>query len=321
MLADRDRDLHQPLRRARLAPRRRAAARRLGRHQGDHRTRAATGSSTRSRNPGCAGAAAPVSRPGSNGRSCRKTSDRPTLSRGQRRRERARHLQGPRHPALGPAQADRGLRAGRRRHGGRSRLHLHPRRVLQRGAAPADRDRRGLRRGADRQERLRLGLRHRRVSASRRRRLYLRRGDRAARKPRRQEGPAAPETPFPGRGRPLWLPDHGQQRRDDRRRAGDPEARRRLVCRDRPAAQHRHQNLLHLRPREPALQCRGGDEHPDAGADRAARRRRARRLGQSAGGDPRRLVDPVPAGAGLRQGADGFRRAGRREDRASAPRR
>ena len=70
---------------------------------------------------------------------------------------------------------------------------------------------------------------------------------------------------------------------------------------DRPAAQHRHQDLLHLRPCEPAVQCRGGDEHPDARADRAPCRRRARRLGQSAGGHPRRLVDPVPAETDLRR--------------------
>ncbi len=30
-------------------------------------------------------------------------------------------------------------------------------------------------------------------------------------KPRRQEGPAAPEAAVPGQCRPLWLPDHGQQ--------------------------------------------------------------------------------------------------------------
>ena len=48
-----------------------------------------------------------------------KESDRPTLSRGQRRRERARHLQGPRHHALRPAQAGRGLPDRQRRHGRR----------------------------------------------------------------------------------------------------------------------------------------------------------------------------------------------------------
>ena len=97
-------------------------------------------------------------------------------------------------------------------------LHLYPRRVLQRGAASPGGDRRGLRGRADRQERLRLRLRLRCLSASRRRRLYLRRGDGAARKPRGQEGPAAPEAAVSGGGRALRLPDDGQQRRDDRRR-------------------------------------------------------------------------------------------------------
>ena len=63
-----------------------------------------------------------------------------------------------------------------------------------------------------------------------------------------------------------------------------------VVRRHRPAEEHRHQDLLHLRPCEQAVQCRRGDEHPAEGADREPCRRRARRLGQSAGGDPRRLV-------------------------------
>ena len=54
----------------------------------------------------------------------------------------------------------------------------------------------------------------------RRRRLYLRRGDGAAREPRGQEGHAAAEAAVPGQRRPLRLPDHGQQRRIDRRGAG-----------------------------------------------------------------------------------------------------
>ena len=60
----------------------------------------------------------------------------------------------------------------------------------------------------------------------RRRRLYLRRGDRAARKPRRQEGHAAAEAAVPGQYGPLRLPDDGQQRRVDRRRRHDPAPRR-----------------------------------------------------------------------------------------------
>jgi NADH-quinone oxidoreductase subunit F len=60
------------------------------------------------------------------------------------------------------------------------------------------------------------GLRLRRLRPSRRGRLHLRRRDRDARKPRRQEGPAAPQAAVPGGCGPLWLPDDGQQRRIDR---------------------------------------------------------------------------------------------------------
>ena len=78
------------------------------------------------------------------------------------------------------------------------------------------------------------------------------------------------KPPFPAGGRALWLPDHGQQCRDHRGRADHPAPRRRLVRRHRPAEEHRHQGLLHLRPREPAVQCRRGDGHPAARADRDA---------------------------------------------------
>ena len=47
---------------------------------------------------------------------------------------------------------------------------------------------------------------------------------------------------------------------------------RRLVRELRPTEQHRHQDLPHLGPREPAVHGRGDDEHPAAGADRQARR-------------------------------------------------
>ena len=82
----------------------------------------------------------------------------------------------------------------------------------------------------------------------------------------------------------------------DRGRARHPAARGGVVRRARQAQQHRHQALPDLRPRRAPLRGRGGDGHPAARAARPSCRRRARRLGQSAGRDPRRLVDAVPAG-------------------------
>ena len=70
------------------------------------------------------------------------------------------------------------------------------------------------------------------------------------------------ETAIPGGRRPLWLPDNGEQCRVDRRDADHPAPRRRLVRRPRQGKQHRHQAVLHLRPCEPALQCRRGDGDP-----------------------------------------------------------
>ena len=59
--------------------------------------------------------------------------------------------------------------------------------------------------------------------------LHLRRRDGADGEFRGQEGPAAPEAAVPGRRRHLWLPHHGQQRRNYRGRGHDPAPRRRLV--------------------------------------------------------------------------------------------
>ena len=136
-----------------------------------------------------------------------------------------------------------------------------------------------------------------------RRRLYLRRRNRAAGKPRGQEGPAAAEAAVPGQCRPLWLPDDGQQCRVRSRSSPD------ILRRGAPwfAGIGRPNNTGtklfcisgHV---EQAVQCRRGDGHPVARADRDAWRRRARRLGQSAGGHPRRLVGA--AGAGRRDQAD-----------------
>ena len=104
------------------------------------------------------------------------------------------------------------------------------------------------------------------------------------------------KPPFPANIGPLRLPDHGQQCRIDRRRRDHPAARRRLVLGHRPPEQCRHQAFLRLRPCEQAVQCRRGDGHPLPRADREALRRRARRLRQSLGGDPRRLLGAPGAG-------------------------
>ena len=65
--------------------------------------------------------------------------------------------------------------------------------------------------------------------ASRRRRLYLRRGDRTAGEPGRQEGHAAAEAAIPRRRRAVRLPVHGEQRREHRGGADDHAARRGVV--------------------------------------------------------------------------------------------
>jgi hypothetical protein len=57
------------------------------------------------------------------------------------------------------------------------------------------------------------------------------------------------KPPFPA-GRPLRLPDHGEQRGIDRGGADDPAPRRGLVRQLRPSEQHRHQALRHLGPCE-----------------------------------------------------------------------
>ncbi len=61
----------------------------------------------------------------------------------QRRRIRARHVQGPGRDGAGSVRGDRGAHDRRLRHGMRAGLHLHPRRVPARDGAPGPRDRRG----------------------------------------------------------------------------------------------------------------------------------------------------------------------------------
>ena len=84
---------------------------------------------------------------------------------------------------------------------------------------------------------------------------------------------------------------------------GDFAARRRLVRWLRAREQHRHQGVLHLGPRREPVQRGRGDGHPAEGAHREARRRRPRRLGQSEGHHPGRLVGAAAAEVDLRHGA------------------
>ena len=83
---------------------------------------------------------------------------RPEVPGLQLRRGRAGHLQGPRHPALQPALADRGHDHRRLRDGRHRRLQLHPRRDLGRLRALRGGARGGARRGLPRQEHPRLGF-------------------------------------------------------------------------------------------------------------------------------------------------------------------
>ena len=94
--------------------------------------------------------------------------------------------------------------------------------------AAGRRARRGARRsargGLRRRGHPRLGTLAVAGRAPRRRRLHLRRGDRAARLARRQARQPAPEAAVPGQPGPLPGPDADQQRRDARDRAGDHRA-------------------------------------------------------------------------------------------------
>ena len=95
----------------------------------------------------------------------------------------------------------------------------------------------------------------------------------------------------------------------DRRRAHDPAAWRIVVHKFRRTQQFWHQGLLRLRPRQQAMQCRGGDVDPVPRADREALRRRARRLGQSACGHPRRSLGAARSRGPDHRLSDGFRLA------------
>jgi hypothetical protein len=135
-----------------------------------------------------------------------------------RRRNRARHLQGPRDHAERPAYLHRRLPdLASVAMAPAPLLHLHPRRIPPRGKVMERAIAEAYEAGLVGKNACGSGYDFDIYMHPRRRRLYLRRGNGAARKPGRQEGPAAPEAAVPGDGGPLRLPDHREQRRDHRR--------------------------------------------------------------------------------------------------------
>ena len=94
-------------------------------------------------------------------------------------------------------------------------------------------------------------------------RLYLRRRDGAARESLEgKKGQPRLKPPFPAAMGVYGCPTTVNNVEVDRRRAGDPAPRRRLVRRHRPGQQYRHQAVQRLRPRQQARDLRRSDGHP-----------------------------------------------------------
>ena len=128
------------------------------------------------------------------------------------------------------------------------RLQLHPRRVPRRaGAALRGGARGSLRGGAARQEHPRQRHRLRHPYLRRRRRLHLRRGDRAARLARGQARQAALQAAVPGELRAVRRADHHQQHAELRLGADHPAQGSGVVRGPRAAQLRRHADLLGVR--------------------------------------------------------------------------
>ena len=207
----------------------------------------------------------------------------------QRRRVRAGRVQGPRADAEEPAPADRGIDHRRPRGRREPLLHLHPRRVRPPGRHPRAGGRGGIRGRLPRRGR----ARHRGAGGAgrppRRRRLHLRRGDRAARLARGKAGEPAPQAALPGRPGPLRRADPDQQRRDALQRPAHRRLGGRVVQELRHRAVARDQGRLRLGRRQEARQLRGRARDPDPGPDRGPGGRAAGRQ-QDQGLLPRRLL-------------------------------
>ena len=219
------------------------------------------------------------------------------LSGGERRRIRARDLQGPRDHAARSAHADRGVPDRRA-----SAMGAHAGYIYIRGEYIRERE--ALQVAIDEcydagllgRNAGGVGVGLRPLPAPWRRRLHLRRGDGAAREPGGAQGDAAAEAAFPCEYGALRLPDHGQQRRVDRGGADDPAAGAGLVRELRAAEQRRDQGLCGVGACEAAVRGRGRDVDHAEGSDRQALRRGAGRLEEPEGGDSGRGVGSAAAG-------------------------
>ncbi len=128
-----------------------------------------------------------------------------------------------------------------------------------------------------------------RLGASRRRGLYLRRGDRADRESGREAGLAADQAAVPGHRGSVSQADGREQRRDPLLRAAHPRTRSDLVQVDRNAQELRSQALLRVGARQQAGLRRASAGHHLSRLDRRACRRGLERPDK-----PRRLF---PAGS------------------------
>ena len=148
------------------------------------------------------------------------------------------HVQRPPDSRKQPAPVDRRRDDLRLGDSGDRRLHLPARRILGRGARAGQAHRRSLRQRLGGRERRRHGLVVRAVHAPRRGRVHLRRGKRAAGKPRREARSAARAPTVPGEQgrRSVRRADRRQQRRDaDQRPLDHASTARRSTRRSAPS--------------------------------------------------------------------------------------
>ncbi|CAA9223987.1 MAG: NADH-ubiquinone oxidoreductase chain F, partial [uncultured Blastococcus sp.] len=195
------------------------------------------------------------------------------VPRGQRRRGRAGHLQGPAADDGRPALAHRGRDHLRLRDPVGVRRHLRPRRGGARPPPAGGRRGGGLCRRLPRRGHPRFRLRPGAGRARRRGCLHLRRGDGAARLARGLPRPAPAQAAVPRRRRPLRRADGHQQRRDPGQRPVRRARRRRLVQGVRAGEVARPQDLLAVGPCRPPGPVRGPHGDHDARAARDGRRR------------------------------------------------